>query len=59
MSLGIFPKLRVIHTDSFVEGQIFIPVINYLLMIICIAVIAGFGGDNVQLAHAYGKAVMC
>ncbi|GAX79004.1 hypothetical protein CEUSTIGMA_g6444.t1 [Chlamydomonas eustigma] len=58
MSLGIFPKLHVIHTDSFVEGQIFIPVINYLLMIICIAVIAGFGGDNVQLGHAYGVAVM-
>lgn len=55
MSLGVFPKLRIIHTDKFVEGQIFIPVINYILMLLCIAVIAGFGGDNVNIGNAYGE----
>ena len=54
MSLGVFPKLRIVHTDSFVEGQIFIPVINYVLMLLCVAVLAGFGGDNIHLGNAYG-----
>jgi len=50
----VFPKLKIIHTGS-IEGQIFIPVVNYILMLLCIAVIAGFGGDNVSLGNAYGE----
>lgn len=57
-ALGVFPKLRVVHTDSLVEGQIFIPAVNYSLMLLSIAVIAGFGGDNNKLGDAYGVAVM-
>lgn len=55
MSLGVFPKLRVVHTNSYIEGQIFIPFVNYALMLLCIAVIAGFGGDNNKLGEAYGE----
>jgi len=57
-SLGIFPKMRVVHTGDFVEGQIFIPVINYSLMVLCIAVVAGYEGDPIKLGNAYGVAVM-
>ena len=57
-ALGILPKLKIHHTDSFIEGQIFIPVINYTLMVLCIAVLVGFGGDNIKLGEAYGVAVM-
>ena len=56
MSLGVFPKLRVVHTNSYIEGQIFIPFVNYTLMLLCIAIIAGFGGDNNRLGEAYGEA---
>jgi hypothetical protein len=28
-SLGVFPRLRVVHTGKLVEGQIFIPVVRY------------------------------
>ncbi|KAG1655477.1 hypothetical protein FOA52_008672 [Chlamydomonas sp. UWO 241] len=58
MVLGVFPHLKTIHTNSFVEGQIFIPIINYSLMVLCVAVVAGFKGDQVQLGNAYGVAVM-
>jgi KUP system potassium uptake protein len=57
MSLGVFPKLKIVHTNSFVEGQIFIPFINYTLMVLCIAVVAGFEGDAVKLGDAYGEGV--
>ena len=53
--MGVFPKLRIVHTDSFVEGQIFIPSVNYILMVLCIAVIAGYGGNNDRLGDAYGE----
>lgn len=52
--LGVFPKLRIVHTDSFVEGQIFIPLVNYTLMVLCIIVVAAFNGDSVKLGDAYG-----
>jgi K+ potassium transporter len=56
-ALGVFPKMHIIHTNSFVEGQIFIPFVNYTLMLLCIAVVAGFGGDNNKLGNAYGALV--
>eukprot|EP00798_Chlamydomonas_sp_ICE-L_P014146 gene14146-20109_t len=58
MAMGIFPKLKIVHTGDIVEGQIFIPVINYILMVLCIAVVAGFQGNNLILAEAYGVAVI-
>lgn len=53
--MSVFPKLRIVHTDNFVEGQIFIPSVNYILMVLCIAVIAGYGGNNDRLGDAYGE----
>ena len=54
MTLGVFPKLKVVHTGKEVEGQIYIGSINYTLMLLCIAVVAGFNADSVKLGHAYG-----
>lgn len=54
MTLGVFPKLKVVHTGEHVEGQIYIGTINYTLMLLCIAVVAGFNADSVKLGNAYG-----
>jgi len=55
MTLGVFPKLKVVHTGEDIEGQIYIGSINYALMLLCIAVVAGFQADSVQLGNAYGE----
>ena len=53
MVLGCFPRLKIIHTSKRFMGQIYIPVINWFLMIMCIAVVAAFRSTN-DIANAYG-----
>ncbi len=55
MQLGYLPRLRVIHTSD-VEGQIYVPVVNWALMIGVIALVLAFQNSN-RLANAYGVAV--
>lgn len=57
LALGFFPRVKVVHTSERFQGQIYIPEINWTLMILCIAVIAGFK-NQVQIGNAYGTAVM-
>ena len=54
--LGLFPPLRVVHTSSKSEGQIYIPAINVFLAIAVLAVTIGFR-SSASLASAYGIAV--
>uniref|UniRef100_A0A1J3GDS1 Potassium transporter n=1 Tax=Noccaea caerulescens TaxID=107243 RepID=A0A1J3GDS1_NOCCA len=56
-SLGCFPRVKVIHTSDKIHGQIYIPEINWMLMILCIAVTIGFR-DVKHLGNASGLAVM-
>ncbi|KAF5736511.1 potassium transporter 2-like isoform X1 [Tripterygium wilfordii] len=56
-SLGCFPRVKVIHTSDKIHGQIYIPEINWLLMILCVAVTIGFR-DTKHLGNASGLAVM-
>ncbi|KAL5569625.1 hypothetical protein UlMin_026200 [Ulmus minor] len=56
-SLGCFPRVKVVHTSDKVHGQIYIPEINWILMILCIAVTIGFR-DTKHLGNASGLAVM-
>lgn len=56
-SLGCFPRVKVIHTSDKIHGQIYIPEINWMLMILCIAVTIGFR-DIKHLGNASGLAVM-
>lgn len=53
LALGCFPRVKVIHTSSKYEGQIYIPEVNYMLMIACIAVTAAFRTTE-QISNAYG-----
>ncbi|KAJ6814277.1 potassium transporter 23-like [Iris pallida] len=55
MALGCFPRLKIIHTSKRFMGQIYIPVINWFLMIMCILVVATFRSTN-DIANAYGIA---
>jgi KUP system potassium uptake protein len=52
--LGLFPKMTIIHTGKHVEGQVYLPEVNYMLMILCIAVSVGFQSTD-HLGDAYGK----
>ncbi|GLT74717.1 hypothetical protein SLA2020_465000 [Shorea laevis] len=52
LSLGCFPKAKVIHTSAKYEGQVYIPWINYMLMIACVIVIASFK-NTVKIGNAY------
>ncbi|KAI3926730.1 hypothetical protein MKX01_039716 [Papaver californicum] len=56
-SLGCFPRVKVIHTSEKIHGQIYIPEINWMLMILCIAVAVGFR-DTKHMGNASGLAVM-
>ncbi|KAG8501896.1 hypothetical protein CXB51_004694 [Gossypium anomalum] len=57
LSLGCFPKVKVVHTSPKYEGQVYIPEINYILMIACILVTVGFK-TTANIGHGYGIAVV-
>lgn len=56
-SLSCFPRVKVVHTSAKIHGQIYIPEINWILMILCIAVTIGFR-DIKHMGNASGLAVM-
>jgi KUP system potassium uptake protein len=53
MYLGCFPTIRVIHTSAKYAGQVYIPEINYFLMVACVLVTVGFK-NTIMLGNAYG-----
>ncbi|KAM3344528.1 putative potassium transporter 12 isoform X1 [Capsicum galapagoense] len=55
MALGCFPRLKIIHTSKRHIGQIYIPVINWFLMLMCMLVVAAFKSTT-DIANAYGIA---
>lgn len=54
LSLGCFPRVKVVHTSAKYEGQVYIPEINYMLMIACVLVTVTFKSTQ-NIGHAYGK----
>ena len=54
--LGLFPRLEIRHTHHAREGQIYIPVVNWMLLIGCATLVWTFG-SSASLAAAYGLAV--
>ncbi|XP_071916031.1 potassium transporter 8-like [Coffea arabica] len=56
-ALGCFPRVKIIHTSSEVHGQIYIPEINWTLMLLCLAVTVGFR-DTKHISNASGLAVI-
>ncbi|KAK3223287.1 hypothetical protein Dsin_010312 [Dipteronia sinensis] len=55
MALGCFPMVKIIHTSKELMGQIYIPVVNWFLMMMCIIVVSIFQSTT-DIANAYGIA---
>ncbi|KAM7492693.1 hypothetical protein LguiA_035614 [Lonicera macranthoides] len=56
-ALGCFPRVKVVHTSKHIYGQIYIPEINWILMILTLAIAIGFQ-DTTMIGNAYGLACM-
>jgi KUP system potassium uptake protein len=56
IQLGFIPRLRILHTSASAAGQIYIPVINWALMVMVILLVVTFQSSS-NLAAAYGIAV--
>ena len=51
-----FPRVKAVHSRRWIPGQTYIPEINWILMIIGLAVTIGLGDKN-RIGYAYGKLV--
>ncbi len=56
VQLGYLPRVTIIHTSGKTEGQIYVPEVNWMLMVACVALVLGFRASS-GLADAYGIAV--
>ena len=56
IQLGYLPRMVVKHTSSHERGQIYLPHVNWALMVACIALVLGFRSST-NMASAYGIAV--
>jgi KUP system potassium uptake protein len=56
IQLGYAPRLDIEHTSSDAMGQIYVPQVNWALMVATIVIVIGFGSSS-ALAAAYGIAV--
>src|SRR5882724_3976340 len=56
IQLGYMPRLKVNYTSARVIGQIYVPVVNWALMLSSIGLVLGFGTSS-HLAAAYGVAI--
>jgi KUP system potassium uptake protein len=56
IQLGLAPRLDVEHTSAREMGQIYVPQVNWALMVATVLIVIGFGSSG-RLAAAYGIAV--
>ena len=56
VQLGFLPRLRTEHTSEKAAGQIYIPAVNWTLLVMVILLVLGFR-QSTRLASAYGIAV--
>jgi KUP system potassium uptake protein len=54
--LGLLPRVSITHTSAHERGQIYVPFVNWALMLATIALVLGFKSSS-NLAAAYGIAV--
>ncbi|RCV33425.1 hypothetical protein SEVIR_7G090200v4 [Setaria viridis] len=57
ISLGCFPRVRVIHTSKKYEGQVYIPEVNFMMGLASIIVTIAFR-TTTSIGHAYGICVV-
>ncbi|KAJ4715773.1 Potassium transporter [Melia azedarach] len=54
-ALGCFPRLKIIHTSRKFMGQIYIPVINWFLLVVCLVFVCSISSVT-EMGNAYGIA---
>jgi KUP system potassium uptake protein len=57
VQLGYVPRLSILHTSADERGQIYMPHVNWALMVACVLLVLGFR-SSANLAAAYGIAVV-
>ena len=57
VQLGYLPRMTIRHTSARTMGQIYVPVVNWILLAAVATAVIGFGSSS-RLASAYGVAVM-
>ncbi|CAN0911849.1 Putative potassium transporter 12 [Linum grandiflorum] len=57
LALDCFPRVKVVHTSKRLSTDIYIPEINWILMVLCIAVTVGFK-NQIHIGNASGTAVV-
>lgn len=56
VQLDYLPRIKIRHTSQSQSGQIYVPLVNWALMVACIGLVVGFQTSS-NLAAAYGIAV--
>src|SRR6185369_5927502 len=56
IQLGLLPRMQIIHTSAEERGQIYVPAVNWLLLVAVVLACIGFGNSS-AIASAYGIAV--
>ncbi|MCH4152040.1 MAG: potassium transporter Kup [Sphingobium sp.] len=56
VQLGFLPRLKILHTSAKAAGQIYVPTVNWALLVLVILLVMGFQTSS-NLAAAYGIAV--
>ncbi len=56
IQLGFLPRMRTVHTSARAAGQIYIPAVNWALLVMVLLLVLGFR-ESTNLASAYGIAV--
>lgn len=53
VALDYFPRVKIVHTSKHNEGAVYSPETNYILMVLCVSVILGFGSGK-EIGNAFG-----
>ncbi len=56
IQLGYLPRVRIVHTSAQQQGQIYLPEVNWAMMVGCIGLVLAFR-ESSRMAGAYGIAV--
>lgn len=57
IQLGFLPRLKILHTSERASGQIYMPAVNWGLLVMVLLLVLGFG-ESTRLASAYGISVI-
>ncbi|KAF6150764.1 hypothetical protein GIB67_020847 [Kingdonia uniflora] len=57
LALGCFPRVKIIHTSNKIHGQVYIPDVNWILMVLCLTLVVVFQEIGL-IANATGLAII-